>query len=159
MPKLFLEHAVDGSLVLALLDGLALVELTLAATQGDDEFGETSLVDEEAQGDNGDTWLLGVAGNAANLLAVEQELAVAVSRVVVVGAVAVLGDVHVLDPDFAIDDHAIGIGQAALALTDGLDLGTGEDDARREGLEDLVVERRLAVLDVDCIVVVSSSHS
>ena len=150
---LLLEHAVDGALVLAFLDGLALVELALASCRSNDQFSQTTLVDEETQGDNGDTGLLGVAGDAANLLAVEQQLAVAVGRVVVIGAVAVLGNIHVLDPHLTINDHAIGIGQAALALTDGLDLGTGEHNARGEGLDDLVIKRRLAVLDIDRILI------
>jgi len=154
-----LEHAIDGTLVLALLDGLTLVELTLASSQGDDKLGKTTLIDEQAQGHNGNTRLLGVAGNAAYFLAVQEQLAVTVGAVVIVGAVAVLGDIHALDPDFTVDDHAIGIGQATLALTDGLDLGTGEHDARGKGLDNLVVERRLAVLDIDRIVVVVGCHS
>ena len=158
--ELLLEHAVDGALVFAFLDGLALVELALTAGRGNDELGQAALVDKEAQRDDGDTGLLGVAGDAANLLAVEQQLAIAVSRVVVVGAVGVFGDVHVLDPYLTIDNHAIGVGQAALALTDGLDFGTREDNTCCKGLDDLVIEGSLAVLDVDCIlVIVVSSHS
>ena len=156
-----LEHAVDAALVLTLLDGLALVVLALASRRGDDQFGKASLVDEQAQGHDGDTRLLSVTGDAADFLAVQQQFAVTVGRVVVVGAVAIFGDVHVLDPDFAVDDHTIGIGQAALALTDGFDFGTRQHDTRSERLDNLIVERRLAVLDIDGIVtlIVISSHS
>ena len=80
-------------------------------------------------------------------------------RVVIVGAVAVLGNIHILDPDLAIDDHALGISQAALAQTNGFDLGSREDNTGSEGLNDLVVERRLAVLDIDRILVITFSHS
>ena len=153
-----LEHAVDGALVLALLDGLALVVLTLASCGCDDQLGKATLVDEEAQGDDGDTGLLGVAGDAAYFLAVEQQLAVTMGSVVVIGTVTVLGNVHVLDPNLTIDDHTIGIGQAALALTDGLDFGAREHNARSERLDNLIVERRLAVFDIDCIVIVVSCH-
>jgi len=158
---LVLEHAIDSTLVLALLDGLALIELALASSQGDNQLGKASLVDEEAQRHNGNTWLLGVAGNAANFLAVQQQLAIAMSRVVIVGSITVLGDIHVLDPNLTIDHHAIGIGQAALALTNGLNLGTSEDNARGKGLDDLVVERRLAVLDIDGVItlIIVSCHS
>ena len=149
-----LEHAVDGALVLAFLDGLALVELALASCRSNDQFGQTTFVDEETQRDNGDTRLLGVAGDATYFLAVEQQLAVAMCGVVVVGTVTVLGNIHVLDPNLTIDDHAIGIGQAALALTDGLDFGAREHNARSERLDNLIVERCLAVLDVDCIVII-----
>ena len=149
-----LEHAVDGALVLAFLDGLALVVLPLSSSDGNHQFGQTSLVDEQPQRDYRETGLHGLAGNAANFLAVEQQFAIAMSRVVVVGTVTVLGDIHVLHPHLVVDDHAIGIGQAALALTDGLDLGTREHDTGGEGLEDLVIERRLAVLDIDRIIVI-----
>jgi len=154
-----LEHAVDGALVLALLDGLALVELALTASQRDDQLGQTPLVDEQAQGDDGNTGLLSVTGNATNLLAVQQQLAVTVGRVVIVGAVAVLGNIHVLNPDFTIDDHAIGISQTALALTNRLDFGAGKHDASREGFNDFVIKGRLAVLDIDCIVIVVGCHN
>ena len=149
-----LEHAVDAALVLAFLDSLALVVLAFTAGSGDDQLGQASLVDEQAQGHDGDTGLLGVTGNASDFLTVEQQFAVTVCRVVVVRTVTVLCDIHVLDPNLAVDDHAIGVGQAALALTDGLDLGTREHNARSEGLDNLVIERRLAVLDIDRTVVV-----
>ena len=151
---LLLEHAIDGALVLALLDGLTFVILPFTTTQSDNELGESPLIDKEAQGHDGYTRLLGVAGDATDLLAVKKQLAVAVSGMVVIGPVAVLSNVHVLDPDLTIDDHAIGIGQAAFALTDGLDFGAREHNARSERLDNLIVERRLAVLDVDCIVII-----
>ena len=149
-----LEHAVDGALVLTFLDGLALVVLLLASGDGNDQLGEPALVDEQAQRDNREAGLLGLAGNAAYLLAVEQELTVAMGGVVVVGAVAVLGNIHVLGPHLAIDDNAIGIGKSYLALTDGLDLGAGEDNACGERLYDLVIKGRSPVLDVDIVGVV-----
>ena len=154
-----LKHAVDGALVLALLDGLALVVLALASGYGYDELCQASLVDEKTQRHDGDTGLQAVLGNAANLLAVEQKLAVAMSRVVVVGAETVFSNIHVLDPHLVVDDHAIGISQSTLALTDGLDLGARQDDARREGFDDLIIEGRLAVLDIDGIVIVVACHS
>ena len=153
-----LEHAIDGALVLTLLDGLALVILPFTTTQSDNELGESPLIDKEAQGNDGNTRLLGVACDTTDLLAVKKQLAVAVSGMVVIGPVAVFSNVHVLDPDLTIDDHAIGIGQAAFALTDGLDFGTSEHDTSGERLDNLVVERRLTVLDIDSIVVIASCH-
>lgn len=153
-----LEHAVDAALVLAFLDGLTLVILAFASSKRDDQLGKAPLVDKQTQGHDGDTGLLGVTGNASDFLTVEQQFAVTVCRVVVVGAVTVLCDIHVLDPDFAVDDHAVGVGQTALALTYGFNLGTREHNARSEGLDDLIIERRLAVLDIDCIMIVALSH-
>ena len=156
---LLLEHAVDAALVLAFLDALSLVVLLLASSDGNDQLGQSTFVDEQAQRHNRETGLQGGLGDVAYFLAVQQELTVTVGRVVVVGAVRVLGNVHVLDPDLAIDNHAIGVGQATLALTDGLDLGSGEHNASSECLDDLVIECGLAVLDIDCImVIVVSSH-
>ena len=141
--------AIDSALVLALLDALALIKLALTSGDGDNEFGQAPLVDEQSQRDDRETWLRSLASDAAYLLAVQQELAIAMSCVIVVGAETVLGNIHVLDPHLATRDHAIGIGEPALALTNRLDLGTGKDNARREGLNDLIIERGLAVLDVD----------
>ncbi len=153
-----LEHAIDGALVLALLDGLTLVILSFTTTQSDNELGESPLIDKQTQGHDGNTRLLGVACDATDFLAVKEQLAVAVCGMVVIGPVAVLSNVHVLDPDLTINDHAIGIGQATFALTDRLDFGTSEHDACGERLDNLVVERRLTVLDIDSIVVIASCH-
>ncbi len=121
---LLLEHAIDGALVLAFLDALALVVLLLASSNGNNQLSQSAFVDEQAQWNNRIARLQIVLGNATDLLAVEQQLTVAVGRVIVIGAEAVLGNVHVLDPHLAIDDHAIGIGKTYLTLPDGLDLGT-----------------------------------
>lgn len=153
-----LEHAIDGALVLAFLDGLTFVVLSFTTTQSDNDLGESPLIDKQAQWHNGNTRLLGVTGDATDLLAVKEQLAVAVGGMVVIGPVTVFSNVHVLDPDLTIDDHAIGIGQAAFALTDGLDFGTSEHDTSGERLDNLVVERRLTVLDIDSIVVIASCH-
>ena len=156
--RLLLEHAVDGAAVLAFLDGLSLVVLLFTAGDSDDEFGKPTLVDEQTQGNYRDAWLLHVLGDAAYFLAVEQELTVTVGGVVVVGAETVLSNIHVLDPHLIVDHHAIGIGQAALALTDGLNLSASQNDTRSEGLDNLVVESSLAVLDVDGVVIVIPCH-
>ena len=153
-----LEHAIDGALVLAFLDGLTLVVLPFTTTQSDNKLGETPLIDKQTQGHDGNTRLLGVACDATDLLAVKEQLAVTVGGMVVIGPVAVFSNVHVLDPDLTIDNNAIGIGQAAFALTDGLDFGTSEHDTSGERLDNLVVERRLTVLDIDSIVVIASCH-
>lgn len=153
-----LEHAIDGALVLAFLDGLTFVVLSFTTTQSDNDLGESPLIDKQAQWHNGNTRLLGVAGDATDLLAVKEQLAVAMGGMVVIGSVTVFSNVHVLDPDLTIDNHAIGIGQAAFALTDGLDFGTSEHDTSGERLDNLVVERRLTVLDIDSIVVIASCH-
>lgn len=153
-----LEHAIDGALVLAFLDGLTFVVLSFTTTQSDNDLGESPLINKQAQWHNGNTRLLGVTGDATDLLAVKEQLAVAVGGMVIIGPVTVFGNVHVLDPDLTIDNHAIGIGQAAFALTDGLDFGTCEHDTSGERLDNLVVERRLTVLDIDSIVVIASCH-
>ena len=59
-----LKHAVDSPLVLTLLDALALVELTLTSCNGYHQLGQTTLVDEKAQGHDGNTRLQAVLGDA-----------------------------------------------------------------------------------------------
>ena len=149
--ELLLEHAVDGTLVLALLDALTLVELFLASSNGNDQLGQAALIDEQTQRDNRETRLHGVLGNVADFLAVQQQFTVAVGGVVIVGAVAVLGNIHVLNPDLTVDDHAVGIRQATLTLADRLNLGPREHDTGGERLDNLVVERRLTVLDMPSV--------
>jgi len=150
---LLLEHAVDCALVLAFLDTLALVKLLLTPRYGDYQFSKAAIVDEQTQGHNRETRLQVILSDATYFLAVEQQLAVTMGGVVIVGTVTVLGNIHVFNPHLAVDDHAIGIGQSALALTDGLDLGPGQDDTRSERLDNLIVKRRTAVLDIDVITI------
>ena len=157
---LLLEHTVDGAFILALLNALALVVLALASRKSDDELCQSPLVDKQPQGHNRETGLHAVPGNAADFLAVEQQLAVAVRRVVVIRAKTVLGNIHVLGPNLIIDDHAVGVGEAHLSLTDGFYLGTGEHNARSIGLDYLIVKGRLAVFDIyRILMVVVPCHS
>ena len=48
---LLLEHAIDGALVLALLDALALVVLLLASGNGNNQLSQSAFIDEQAQRD------------------------------------------------------------------------------------------------------------
>ena len=81
---LVLEHAVDGALVLAFLDGLTLVVLALASRKRDDQLGQATLVDEQAQRHDSDTGLLGITGDTTDFLTVEEQLAVTMGRVIIV---------------------------------------------------------------------------
>ena len=114
----------------------------LALAESNFHLGEASLVDEEAEGDDGLSCVFGEFRQFAQLLALEQEFAVALGFVVGITAEAVLGDVHLLDPQLVALELAVGVGKARLALADGLDLRPVEHDARRVAVENQVIETR-----------------
>jgi hypothetical protein len=57
-----------------------------------------------------------------------------------------LGDVGVDQPQFAVVHRGIGVRQAGAALAQRLDLAADQHEAGLEGVEDLVVEARPAVV-------------
>ena len=150
-PNLSFEHACHVSFVVFLAQGLAFVVLFLAFGQGNDKLGEAFVVDEEADGDDGEAGVARGAEQLVQLFLGEEELAVAAGGVVVVGAVEVFGDVHVLDPEFAVGKVAEGVDQAGFALADGFYLGAGQYDAGGVGVQQFVVEGGAAVLYVDVV--------
>lgn len=147
--NLSLEHACHVSFVVFFLQGFAFVVLFFAFGQGDDEFGEAFVVDEEADGDDGEAGVARGTEELVQLFLGEEELAVAAGGVIVVGAVEVFSDVHVLDPQLAVGKVAEGVDQAGFALADGFYLGAGQDDAGGVGVQQFVVEGGAAVLYVN----------
>jgi AcrR family transcriptional regulator len=105
-----------------MVDALALVKLFLTTGNGNNQLGQTTLVDEQSQRHNRETWLLSFPGNAANLLAVQQEFAVAFGGVVKPRAKAVFGDVHLAHEEFVAYENAVGVGQVGPTFADRLDL-------------------------------------
>ena len=134
------------ALVVCFAEGLSLVVGVLALTERDFHLRESAVVDEEAQGDDGLARVLGEFRQFAQLLALEQQFAVTLRLVVGITAEAVLGDVHLLDPQFIAFELAVGVGEARLALADGLDFRPVEHDARGIAVENQVIETRPFVL-------------
>ena len=141
------------------LDGFALVEFTLAAGQGDVEFGVAVFGDEEARGDDREAFFLDGAGQFAELLFGEEEFAVAL-RVLAAegGAPPVFGHVHVLDIELAIHEIAPAVDQRGLPRPDRLDLRPVQHNTRRKGFEKLKLEPRLLIPDLNRAFLVFLCH-
>ena len=77
--------------------------------------------------------------------AVEQELPLSLRRVVMDVAMGILVDVRVMEPDLVILHAGEGVGDLTASLAQGLDLGSVQDNAGLEGVEDMVVAARLRV--------------
>ena len=76
----------------------------------------------------------------------QQQLPVALRIVIDIAAVAVGVDVHVVEPDLAALDARVAVAKIRLALPNAFHLGAAENDAGLEGVEDVVVEERLAIV-------------
>ena len=136
------------ALVVALLERFALVIFVLTACQTYHQFGQALFVDEQTGGHDGETGVLHCLLQLAQLLALEQQLAVAPCRVVVVRAIEIFGHVHILHPQFVAYEYAVAIDKAHLGEAYGLYLGTCEHNAGSVGIGYDIVERGTFVLYV-----------
>src|SRR4051812_34791841 len=144
-----LEVAADGLLLLPvggpLGDRLALVPRLLALGEGDLDL-RPAVVEVQREGNDGQALLRHLPVELGDLVAVQQQLALAPRGVVGPGALGVLGDVHRVEPGLAaLDVHeAVDEGRATLAQR--LHLGAREHQAGLVGVLDVVVVARLLVL-------------
>ena len=81
-------------------------------------------------------------------LAVEKKTAISYGFVLAPAAPVIKGDVHPADEEFVAHEKAVRILQGALPCTDRLDLRSHQLDAGGVRLQELVVERGSAVLDL-----------
>ena len=144
----FIVAPVQFAADVALLDSLALVVLLLAPSEGDEEFRIPVVGDEQLDGDDGEASLLVLDSQVVEFLPREEEPAVADGFVLAPGAPVVLGDVHAPYKELITGKVAVGILQRDLSRPDGLDLGPHQLDAGGIGLQELVIERGPAVLDL-----------
>src|SRR6266446_3301938 len=133
----------------ALLLGLALVVQFLAAGERELDLGAALLVEIELERDERHALALDRARELVDLAPVEQELAGALGGMVEAAALQVFGDIGIDEPDLPAAGVGIGFRDRRPAKAQRLHLGAGERDARLEGLADLVVETRLAVVGDD----------
>lgn len=143
-----LQHLGDLAAVVRLAQRLAFVVAVLALAQGDLELGQAFVVDEHPQRNNRLACVLRCLLQFAQFAAVEQELAVAQHVVVGITAELVLRYMHLFGEELAAYKLAIRVGKARLRLADRLDLRAEQLDPGGVTLQDLVVERRTAVLDI-----------
>ncbi len=109
-----------------LLYGIAFIVFTLSFCKGDVQLGIAVLGNEQAGGYNGEPFLLGGPLQFAKLLAVEQQLAVALWIMGVPGSPPVLRNMHVLHIQFTPYKIAVAVHQGGLAGPYGFDFGTSE---------------------------------
>ena len=132
-----------------LLVGLAFVMELLAARDGDLELGAPLLVEIELQRHDRHALAIDRAGELVDLPLVQQQPARPLRGVVEAAALQVFRDVGVDQPELAAAGVGVGLRDRRLAAAQRLDLGAGQRDAGLEGLADLVVETRPAVVGDD----------
>src|SRR5262245_15417379 len=133
------------ALCLPFSNRVSLVVGLLSARNADLDL-RVSVLEVHGERDDGETGLLGLGTQLANLLAVQQELSRATRLVVGPGSLGVLRDVDVVQPHLTVLDSGIPVNERGPPLAQRLDLGTGEHEARLEGVLDVVVVARAPVL-------------
>jgi hypothetical protein len=151
------HRPVDVALGFAILDGVAFIVLGLAFGEADEHLGE-AVLEVHLQRHDGHALDLGLLGELENFTLVSEQGADAggcVLALVAQGAGrAVLADVHAVQGQL----HRRGAGediallQGDVAGADALDLAAAERDADLDGLKNVIIEPRFAVLDVGIVV-------
>src|SRR5205814_7685601 len=122
----------------------ALVVQLLAAPQAELDLGAAVLKVEPERNERQPA-LSDLAGQPANLLAVQQQLAVAVRLVVGIGAVAVGIDVAADQPTLTVADGRVRVLEGHAPVAQRLDLRPAQHEPGLDRLEDLVLVPRPAV--------------
>ena len=110
----------------------------LAAADGEFHL-DFAILEIHLGGNQGEAFFAGLAVELVDLLAVEQQFALADGQVVLAVAVRVFADVGVDQPRLALFDAGEGVLELDLARAAGLHLGSGEDHAGLEAFHEFVV--------------------
>src|SRR5262249_48011074 len=130
----------------ALLLGFALVVQLLAAGKRQLELGAALLVEIELERHERHSLALAPPHELVDLAAVKEELAHALGCMVEAAALQIFRDIGVDQPDLAATRIGVGLRDRRLAAAQRFNLRAGEREAGLEGLADLVVEARLAIV-------------
>src|SRR5215475_1541997 len=130
----------------ALLLGFAFVVQLLAAGERKLQLGAALLVEIELERHERHSLALDRAHELVDLTAVKEELAHALGRMVEAAALQVFRDIGVDQPNLAAARIGVGLRDRRLAAAQRFNLRAGEREAGLEGLADLVVEARLAIV-------------
>src|SRR5262249_28565796 len=133
----------------AILLGFTLVVELLAAGERQLELGAALVVEIKLERHQRHPLALDRTHEPVDLAAVQQELADTLRRVIEAAGLQVFRNVCVDEPDLTAARIAVGFRDRSLAAAQRFPLGAGERDSGLEGLADLVVEPRLAVLRDD----------
>lgn len=117
-----LLHPAHFPFAIPFFDGLPLVVRFFTLGEGDLQFGDASVGEVKAVGNDGHSFFLDAAFQFFEFAAVEENLAGATGFVVGVGPVLVFGDVHAFDIELAILKIAVGVAQVGIALANRFDL-------------------------------------
>ena len=148
LPVFLADGPLHFALGVALGDGVPLVIGLFALAQAQLHL-HTAVLEIQAQGDQGIAVLLLQIVELADLPLVHQQPLGPVRVLVEDVALLIGGDVHAVGVDLAVLGHAVGILQVHPALPDGLDLRSGQLDARLVSVLHEIVVVGLAVLGRD----------
>jgi len=128
-----------------LLHGLALVVLFAAPADPQQDLGSASL-EVDPKRNQGQSLLVGLAGEAADLAAMQEQLSRPARIMVEAVGLDVLGDVAADQPDLAVLHPAVGLLKRDLARTQALHLAADQADAALQRVEHREIVSRLAIL-------------
>ena len=132
--------------------GFALVPHLLALGQRYLHF-HPAVAEVQTRGDEGQSFLLGLADELIQFAAMNQQLSCAQRFVIEDVAVVIFTNVRVDEPQFAILDQAVSVLQVGAPVADGFDFGAAQSNSGLEFLEQEVIMRRRAI---DCCVAQSA---
>src|SRR5262245_25807423 len=130
---------------LAAADGLALVVRLFAFHQRKGDL-DAALLHVHPQWNQRQSLLHHAASQFLDLVAVEEELAVAPFLVMGIAGVAVGTDVHVQQPDFALVNPCVAVPQVDRTFANRFHFSSEQDDTRFPGVEDVIVVEGLAIV-------------
>src|SRR5215472_6429303 len=133
----------------ALLFSFTLVVQLLAAGECQLELGAALVVEIKLERHQRHSLALDRTHEPVDLATVQQELADTLRRVVEATALQVFRDICVDEPDLTAARIGVGFRDRSLAAAQRFHLGAGKRDPGLEGLANLVVEPRLAILRDD----------
>jgi hypothetical protein len=143
------EDPVHFAVGLAFDEVLAAVPMGFTGTETHEDF-EATVFQISLEGDEGTTaFLLDLAEESDDLVAVKEKFAGAFGFEVGTIAVAIGSDVEGVEPSFAVFDFAVGVGEVTPACSEGFDFGTREDDSGFDRFGDGEVVAGFPVLDFD----------
>src|ERR1700687_982726 len=124
--------------------GLALVPLLFALRQREFDF-DLAILEIHARGNQRESLLLGLANQLANFFFVKQKFAGTKGGMIGVVAVLIGADMAVEEPEFTILDQPVGVFEIGFAGSNGLHLGSGENNSGLEFFEQEIVVTRVPV--------------
>jgi hypothetical protein len=132
-------------LAVGLLERLAFVVELFAFAEAEEDFGEAAGIEIDLEGDEGQAFVVGLAGEFFALDGFHQQLAGPLGRVVPEGGLGIFGDVGADEPDFTFFDAGVSFVERQLAIAEAFDLAAHQLDAAFERVKNFEAVAGLAV--------------